>query len=204
MPDPLENAPSQGTADTKADAAPVADGSNFALATSLFRSDRPALIAFLRRELGGNLAAAEDMAQEAIVRIASATRQYTSDRARGLLYSIARNLVIDHVRSERTRNGTMQALSVTQQDLEARNPLRTLVGREHLDQVRAAIMALPPRCRQVFMLNRFEHMSYSAIARHCGISVSMVEKHMNRALRAVTVALDEDGVASNAGDDGTV
>ena len=50
------------------------------------------------------------------------------------------------------------------------------------------ILALPERTRDVFMLHRFEQMSYPEIARAFGISVSAVEKHIIKALRRLTEA----------------
>lgn len=170
----------------------VSRSTNCALAGALFDEDWRGLVGFLRRRLGGNQQAAEDMAQEALARIAGSRREYHPDRARGLLYSIARRLLVDHFRAERTRRGAVEAIGLMEEDIESLDPLRTLVAREDLVRVRRAIVDLPPRCRQVFVLNRFENMSYSAIARHCEISVSMVEKHMNRALRQLSLALEAE------------
>ena len=131
------------------------------------------------------------MAQDAITRIASARRSYSTDRARSLLYSVARNLLIDHFRTERTRTSGMWSLRVIEHDVDTVSPLDTLLWRDDLSRARAAIVALPPKCRQVFILSRFEGMNNPAIARHCGISVSMVEKHLYKALHLLTSALDD-------------
>lgn len=48
-----------------------------------------------------------------------------------------------------------------------------------------AIVALPERCRQVFLLNRQQRLSYAQIAIVLGISVKTVEIHMGRALAAL-------------------
>jgi len=58
--------------------------------------------------------------------------------------------------------------------------------------VRAAVLRLPPRCREVYLLNRIEDMSYTEIARHCGISVKAVEKHIGKALSLLRVHLRGD------------
>lgn len=166
---------------------------NAELAGVLCRRDREELVAYLRRALGGNAALAEDMAQEALTRIVLSKRRYEGQRARGLLFTIARNLLVDHYRHENARARALHSLGVLGNDAENRNPLRDLVAREDMDLARETIRALPPRCQQVFILNRFEHMSYAAIARHCQISVSMVEKHIHRALMELVSALEETG-----------
>lgn len=49
--------------------------------------------------------------------------------------------------------------------------------------VRAAIDTLPPKCRTVFHLSRFEDMTYQEIADQMGISIKTVENQMSKALR---------------------
>lgn len=46
-----------------------------------------------------------------------------------------------------------------------------------------AVQSLPPKCRTVFALSRFEEMSYAEIADQLSISVKAVEKHMGKALK---------------------
>lgn len=65
----------------------------------------------------------------------------------------------------------------TQEDLVARQQQEALL--------RAAILSLPTRCRQVYLLSRMQGMTYAQIARHCEISVKTVEKHMTHALAAL-------------------
>lgn len=56
----------------------------------------------------------------------------------------------------------------------------------HIDQ---AVQSLPPKCRTVFALSRFEELSYVEIADQLSISVKAVEKHMGKALKLMRARL---------------
>jgi DNA-directed RNA polymerase specialized sigma24 family protein len=49
--------------------------------------------------------------------------------------------------------------------------------------------AMPVRTQEIFLLHRFEEMTYPAIAAALGISVSAVEKHIMIALRLLVEGL---------------
>ncbi|MDZ4681989.1 MAG: RNA polymerase sigma-70 factor [Saprospiraceae bacterium] len=49
--------------------------------------------------------------------------------------------------------------------------------------IHQAIDGLPPKCRAVFQLSRFEELTYPEIARQMGISVKTVENQMGKALK---------------------
>ncbi len=55
----------------------------------------------------------------------------------------------------------------------------------------AAIDRLPERCRLIFLLSRFDDMSYKEIADKLGISVKTVENQIVKALRLLRQALEE-------------
>jgi RNA polymerase sigma-70 factor (ECF subfamily) len=68
-----------------------------------------------------------------------------------------------------------------------------LIRRQFMDQLWRIILTLPERTQEIYVLNRVEGMSYPQVARHCGISVSAVEKHVSRALLALRNGLGEVG-----------
>lgn len=63
----------------------------------------------------------------------------------------------------------------------------------------AALNELPERTRRVFVLVRFEEMSYKLVAQRLGVSVSAVEKHVMKALRHLNARLRDQNDADHAG-----
>ena len=59
---------------------------------------------------------------------------------------------------------------------------REIQARQDVELVYLAIEEMPPKCRQVFLLSRVRKMTHPEIARHCGISLKAVEKHISRGL----------------------
>lgn len=159
---------------------------------SFFEANRPALVAFLRRRTV-NEADAEEIAQESYVRLLG--YGYGDSRPpavwRALLYRIAGNLAVSHFRMRAVRQmDHQQGLEGLELASETPSQERMVVAQQELAQVRRALAALPPKCRKVFVLSRVHHKSYPEIARLCGISVKMVEKHMSKALAALRHAVE--------------
>lgn len=69
---------------------------------------------------------------------------------------------------------------------------RILFDRDRLIRAQRVIAGLPARTREVFLLHRFEEMTYPAIASGLGISVSAVEKHIIAALKALRAAMEAE------------
>jgi RNA polymerase sigma-70 factor (ECF subfamily) len=60
-----------------------------------------------------------------------------------------------------------------------------LLHSELSEQIHKVVDSLPPRCRAVFQLSRFEELSYQEIADEMGISIKTVEHQMGKALRVL-------------------
>jgi len=57
------------------------------------------------------------------------------------------------------------------------------------EEIDTAIDNLPERCRLVFVLSRFEEMSYRQIAEQLNISMKTVENQISKALKSLRIAL---------------
>jgi RNA polymerase sigma-70 factor (ECF subfamily) len=144
---------------------------------ALYRNHGNWLIAFLRRRFGHQ--DAEDLAQETYLRIASSTAPIRNPRA--FLARVALNAARDQIR----RRGVRPVL--VRED--AGPPAVAQASQAEAILLKQAILALPPRLRQVFLLSRFGGLTYEEIARRCGVSVKTVEKRMTKALAMCTALL---------------
>lgn len=143
---------------------------------------RPALLRYFRRHLD-NAQDAEDLAQDALLRLLRSP--VSPDNTEAYLLRIASNLLRDRHRRDRSHHAAQhEPLDSSLHDRPTEEPGsdRVYEDRERLDRFLAALDQLPPRCRQVFLLQRYEGLTYTAIAKRLEISVSAVEKHMMRAL----------------------
>ena len=57
--------------------------------------------------------------------------------------------------------------------------------------IRKAVLKLPEKCREVFLLSREQQLSNKEVAEKMGISVNTVEKHIGKALRILRIELDK-------------
>jgi RNA polymerase sigma factor (sigma-70 family) len=140
------------------------------------------LIHFLQQRLRVR-ADAHDVAQEAYIRLLQYQNSTSVRSPSSMLFRIAINVANDLGRADKARRIGDQC-PVDEVELVSEQPSaeRELSAAEDLALLRAAITGLPPKCRQVFLLSRVRQMTYPQIARHCGISVKMVEKHISHAL----------------------
>ena len=70
------------------------------------------------------------------------------------------------------------------------NQLPEVFSGELEENVRTAIGLLPARCREIFIMSRYNELKYSEIADKLGISVNTVENQMSKALRILRERLD--------------
>ncbi len=152
------------------------------------------------QHLVGNASEAEDLAQEAFLRVYRARGKY---RARckfsTWLFTIANNLGLNHLRNRQRRpvvplpaqdSGPLGARPA-EQLVPARDnaPSHGLVQKELADKVRQAVDTLNERQRMAVILNKFEDMNYAEIAEVMGLTTKAVKSLLNRARANLRIAL---------------
>ncbi len=140
-------------------------------------------------------AVAEELVQDMLCSIWERRAEWdVRDTVRTYLYRAARNRAVDHLRhghvvrlweANVAREATVPGMG---QDVEtADQRARTT---ELAIAIRAAVAALPDRCRQVYVLRRQHHLSTAEVAAVLGISAKGVETQLTRALKVLRERLD--------------
>ena len=159
---------------------PESDESRATVVERLFREHNEALIRFLRGRVGSHNEALE-VAQEAYVRLLSLDQPGAVSYLRAFLFKTAANIAIDrrrrHQNFDRVTGGQL-----FMELAENRTPERQLSGEQTLGRLGALIEAMPPKCRQSFVLNQIHGLDAATIATQLGITDSMVRKYIVRAL----------------------
>ena len=155
--------------------------------TELYRDASPELVSLLTRQLG-NPRDAQDIAQDAFERFCRVADTEDIANPRGLLFTTAYRLALNHLRNRRVA-GDRQASTLENTDAAA-DPSRIVDDRERLNRAWHAMARLPEKTCHVFLLHRFEGLTYREIADQVGLSRKSVEYHMGRALRSISRALD--------------
>ena len=144
--------------------------------TALYRRRQGAVYRFAL-QMTGSTAVAEDVTQETFLALILHGGRY--DEARGtvgaFLYGIARNLVL-----RRLDRGPWTELEVTEDHAGPEDLLADLTRRESIEQVRQAVLSLPPVFREVVVLCDLQDTSYEDAGLALDCPVGTVRSRLSR------------------------
>ncbi len=132
----------------------------------------------------GSVEEAEDITQEAFLKLHLAKAPEDIRHPKAFLFRVATNILIDHIRRRRSRvKEVFDDGLVNNIPDDGFSPETSLHSRDFRRALEKAISELSPRRRQVVVMHKILEKSYGEIAEELGITRSMVEQHMTRALR---------------------
>lgn len=126
--------------------------------------------------LSGDPAVAEDVTAETFVRVWATRDRVRHDTVRAFLFTIARNLWLQGIRSE-WRHRELDAADAD----PSPGPDVQAADRIDLDRAFKALAALDPSDRAAILLRAQEEMSYEEIATSLGVTVSAAKVRVHRA-----------------------
>jgi RNA polymerase sigma-70 factor (ECF subfamily) len=147
-------------------------------------------VAGLARHMLRDDAEAEDVAQEALLRLwrTADSIEVPAAGLRPWLRRVAANLCIDRVRSGRRWDVVEEVPEVVEPPTQSHGLEQADVAR----RIQAALAALPDRQRMALTLFHYEGLSQSDIAGIMGITDEAVESLLSRARRGLKVALKDE------------
>jgi RNA polymerase sigma-70 factor (ECF subfamily) len=167
----------------------MTDDAQRAAFEALFRAHYDGLLRFADRYVRSR-AEAEELVHDVLLQVWLRRDDLgPSDELKTYLFRATYNRSLNHLRRRRIERLWTRSLPPEEPVAPASSSAEAMSETEAA--VRRAVDALPPRCREIFLLSREEGLSYSGIATTLGISIKTVETQMGRALKALRSALED-------------
>ena len=162
-----------------------------------FLNYSPRLINYAIRFVS-NREIAQDIVQDCFIRLWERMEKFDFLAVKPLLFTMVRNACLNHLKHQNAvtlrhlkyMNDNMGEERIYHYDFNV-EPNTPILYEEFEKQVQVVIDKLPKRCRQVFLLSRFEGLKNKDIASSLDISLTAVEKHIRRALVAFSTHFEK-------------
>ena len=179
------------------------------LVTSILAGDERSFAQLVQQQSGpvlslawrlvGNREDAEDLVQEAFLRLYRALPNFRGDsKISTWLYRTTTHLAIDHLRRERlkrklfffrSRETDPDPVDVAPAPLA--NPAREVQDRQAMQALQRGLEKLSARQQVIFTLRHYEGMPLKEIAQHLGLETGTVKSHLHRAVSVLRRELAE-------------
>ncbi|MFT4163562.1 RNA polymerase sigma factor [Shinella sp.] len=136
---------------------------------------------YLVRRFGSNVEP-EDVLQDTFLRLQNVPAEAEIKNPRSYLFRVAKNQATDHIRARQAFERRFSLGEDPDHADEKPSPEAVVDYRQRLGMLERAVLQLPPRQRQVFLMHKIDGLSHAEIARELGITKSAVEKLVMKAL----------------------
>ncbi|MFB9076135.1 RNA polymerase sigma factor [Flavobacterium procerum] len=134
--------------------------------------------------------ASEDLVQNILLRFWENRASFNvQQNIKSYLYKAVYNSFLDSVRKEKTLNKNLEDLrysllsSINEEDPETID--------ERIAVLKSEIERLPKRCKEIFILNKYESLKYQQIAEKLNISINTVENQIGKAYKILRTKLSD-------------
>ncbi|NAS31127.1 sigma-70 family RNA polymerase sigma factor [Flavobacteriaceae bacterium R38] len=127
----------------------------------------------------GDMAQAEDITQDAFIKLWNHCKKVLFEKARGFLYKVAKNQFYNEVTHKKV---VLDYEKIPHSTFNNETPQFKMEENEFMINLQESINRLPQGQREVFLLNRVDKKTYREIAELLGVSQKAIEKRMHKAL----------------------
>lgn len=148
--------------------------------SELFRTHRDAIVRLLLQKVRCP-DTAQDLSQEAYLRLLRKDSVVHADNLTGYLFRTAERLAIDFLRYD-LRVGSRAVPLDEELECPLIQPEALTILRQQCELLLDAIASLPAACRHVLLLRKIDELSYAEIATRLAISEKTVQRHLVKAM----------------------
>lgn len=149
---------------------------------SLFRLHHRDLIRYASR-LVGDRDSGEEVVQNTYLRLAGRSAQSASvEHPKAYVFAAARTAAVDFTAQRNSEWLHRVDFPEVDRHAASEDPNVALDRRHRIVRLAVLLNELPPACQAALIMNKIEGRGHREIAERLGVSVSMVEKHIVRAL----------------------
>lgn len=142
------------------------------------------------REYVGNEEVAKELVQDTFLKLWEVKTALNDDtHLSSYLYRITRNNCLNYLKHLKVQEKFRNYSALKRMELELNynalnhDSAERLISEELEEKINQVIDSLPPRCKQVFKLSRFQDKKYREIAHELNISIKTVENQIQKALK---------------------
>lgn len=134
----------------------------------------------------------EDVAQEAYLRAFAAEQKKHIEQPKAFLFRIAKNVALNELtRKSHQITDFIEDVSASIVFDTAASAEEEVDAQESFGLYCEAVVSLPEKCRQVFLLRKVHGLAHKEIAARMSLSVSSVEKYLRQGVLTCRAFLDQ-------------
>ena len=158
----------------------------------LYEDTSEELQRLLERKLG-NRQEAEEIAHDAYLKLCQMDDREEIRDLRKYLFTMSVRMAFNVLRRRKTeRKFELENITADSQ-IDHISASRILLAELKIDAVKTALAELPSKTRYIFLLHRFEGITYAEISKKLGLSAKTIEYHMSRALEKLMQSVEHFG-----------
>ncbi len=130
----------------------------------------------------------ENLVQDVFVKLwVQRSELSITQNAKAYLYTSVKNQALNYIKRESKSSSFDNEISRFKEQSES--PEEDYIKDEQYIAIHKAIEELPNKCKQIYLMKRYDNLSYNEISEIQGISVNTVKTQMKRAIKTLSEKL---------------